>query len=312
MTTENTGVVSTPAPQAPMFGMGDVPSMDAAPAPTESAGAPPAPATQAPVDAPKEDGLGLAKKFNALTKRERQLLEREQALKSREERLAPFEKLVGNATVNPEEFLRAGNLTYKDLTDFYLKGGKVPEPGPEEKVTSEVESLKKTLEEMRQELQQKEARQAINAFHSDLTQFVKQNTEKYELISAMDPGCDRVLHEIMTAQRATGVVATFEEACDYVEAALEAEATERLESLRKVKRFSARFRDETAPPPGSPQGHQQRGPESNPFGPTHATQMRPMTLTARAHSAQTHPHAERYLSNEESIAEAAKLLRFTP
>ena len=244
----------------------------------------------------------FSRKFAALSRREkdirakeaeyeyrmRELEERLQELQSPpEEPQAPIEERLRR---NPFETLEELGLGYDKLTELALNDGQLTPEMQMKLMRDELENgYKSKFEELEARLSQKEEEEEYNKYESIENNF-KQEIEsfvngkgEFELINA-NGASDLVYEVIEEHYNDTGRVLELDEAAKAVESYLEDEL-EKLMSLGKVKsRFSPRqeqvFKRQSAP-----------------------------TL-ANAHSAQAYQRADRQLSNEESIKEAAKLIRW--
>lgn len=150
------------------------------------------PAASAEATPPKDQ---LADKFEVLAKKERALFRQRQAIAQKEKelqelqtKLKAFEEKKTKAKVNPLEYLSEAGLSYDELTDFMLNGGK-----PSEK--SELQMLKEEFQRLREEQAEKErqtqeqqtaAQQAQQAqiledFKSEIGEFLESKKDVYEL-----------------------------------------------------------------------------------------------------------------------------------
>ena len=154
------------------------------------------------VEEPKDDKF--AAKFAALSRREKEIRQREQKALQRERemeaRLKALEEKEGNEESwkkNPLDMLKKKGLDYETLTKEYILKG---EPTPEEKQNNIVQELQAKLQEIQEQLlkrdedskkQAEEAQKqreitAKQAYLRQLTSFINEGGEKYELIQKND------------------------------------------------------------------------------------------------------------------------------
>ena len=244
----------------------------------------------------------FSRKFAALSRREKDIrakeAEYEYRMRELEERLqelqnppeepqAPIEERLRR---NPFETLEELGLGYDKLTELALNDGQLTPEMQMKLMRDELENgYKSKFEELEARLSQKEEEEEYNKYESIENNF-KQEIEsfvngkgEFELINA-NGASDLVYEVIEEHYNDTGRVLELDEAAKAVESYLEDEL-EKLMSLGKVK---SRF---------SPRQEQVFKRQSSP------------TLS-NAHSAQAYQRADRQLSNEESIKEAAKLIRW--
>lgn len=153
-----------------------------------------APAALTP-PSPEQDQQAAAR-FAALARRERAAYKARQEAKQIHQSFAQqkaeydrFQESKGRARQNPIEYLNQGGLTYEDLINYQLNGGK-PTPDLEIKeVRSEFENYKKQQEEMKaqqveQQKQQIEAEKAQieNDWTDELYEWVD-SVDDYDLIT---------------------------------------------------------------------------------------------------------------------------------
>ena len=244
----------------------------------------------------------FSRKFAALSRREKDIrakeAEYEYRMRELEERLqelqnppeepqAPIEERLRR---NPFETLEELGLGYDKLTELALNDGQLTPEMQMKLMRDELENgYKSKFEELEARLSQKEEEEEYNKYESIENNF-KQEIEsfvngkgEFELINA-NGASDLVYEVIEEHYNDTGRVLELDEAAQAVESYLEDEL-EKLMSLGKVK---SKF---------SPRQEQVFKRQSSP------------TLS-NAHSAQAYQRADRQLSNEESIKEAAKLIRW--
>ena len=244
----------------------------------------------------------FSRKFAALSRREkdirakeadyeyrmRELEEKLQELQNPpEEPQAPIEERLRR---NPFETLEEMGLGYDKLTELALNDGKLTPEMQMKLMREELEhGYKSKFEELEERLAQKEQEEEYNKYESIETNFIQEidsfvnGKDEFELINA-NGASDLVYDVIEEHYNDTGRVLNMDEAAEAVESYLEDEL-EKLMSLGKVK---SRF---------SPRQEQ-------------VFKRQPSPTLSNAHSAQAYQRADRPLSNEESVKEAAKLIRW--
>lgn len=254
-------------------------------------------------DAGKSSGQDdkFAAKFAALSRKEKQLRDKERELETKlkdmESKFSVDKQEVEKLKAIPERLkkeplkvMEEFGLTFQQLTEMMLNDGKpTPEMLLSEKETAirkEIEALKKQIEDKEQSEQQKKYEEVLNGFVQDLTKFVS-DTEDYEMIRASD--AVPLVYEVIEAHHAnTGTILSNKEACDLVEAHLLEEAKKYV-TLNKIK--------------GLLQPKEQT--------PAQSTEKRQASVTlSNTASAQVPKQSERRLSSEESLREAAKLIKW--
>lgn len=283
----------------------------------------PAPAVEGEGEAapsqPKEDRFSA--KFAAIAREEKKMrLEREKFKAEREAERAALAKEKEEVARHRElksklksdrglalKYLEEGGLTYDDLTQLILNDNK---PTPEmmaKQVREEMEAFKREQEEAKrraeEEAQKKQAEQlqsVLDNFKNEITTFVDQNAETYELTKTHPEGVELIFNVIDQHHAQTGRILSTEEAAKYVEAYLEEEA-EKL--YRGTKKLQAKIGGAPAP-----KTDPEVAPKATPAQAA-ATQT-PKTLTNTQQATVAAP-VERELSPDESKALAAKMLRWT-
>lgn len=220
--------------------------------------------------APNADAR-VSSKMELLIRREQAALHRERQAKQREYELDQKMKAFADKEARITEFdsVKNGNskkaldllgLNYDELTQSVLKDGEIP---PEVQIRRLEEKLEKFKEEQsgfvksqeekeRQHVQAQEQR-AITDFKTSISDYVKENSGRYELIS-FENKQEEIFKEIddhyaKTIDEGTGigVVMSMKEAADKVEERLEQKYNKARE-LKKIQAFLAQSK------PGIPQG----------------------------------------------------------
>jgi hypothetical protein len=252
----------------------------------------------------KQQEEKFAAKFAALSRKEKAIRQREvqlqrqmqqleqrlQAAEAQSKEIETYKSLPDRLKREPLKVLEESGLKFEQLAEMVLNDGKPTQDmllnEYEKKVMLKVKELEDKLAQ--KELKEAEEREAaaIEGFKAQLTDFVNK-TEDYELIRAND--AVDVVFEVIEAHHAeTGEILSNKEASDMVEEYLLEEA-KKLVDREKVKKLLQ--------------------PSEAPKKPV-ASQTGAKTLSnAQAAQASQKP-AGRILSNEESKAEAAKLIRW--
>lgn len=259
-----------------------------------------------PSEDPKD--LRLRQQFVALTKKEREILQRQQALSEREKRVTEWEEKKKNAKSKPLDWLKEGDLDLDYLTSYVLNDNKPTESMEVKELRTQLEQVKKEIAERDAKAKAKEEELVIREFKSDMTHFIKSAGEKYELIQAND-AYETVYNVINLHYEQTGKIMSFEDASNRTEAWLEGQAQQDYEKLSKLKKLQAKLNLSKAEEK-SESSKDEDGFASALMKPKTipgSQAERPKTLTNQV-SIPT--RSERRLTREESLAEAAKLLRW--
>lgn len=246
----------------------------------------------------------FAAKFAALSRKEKAIRQRElqvqQQMQQLEQRLKQMEeqsKQVENYKQIPDRLrkeplkvLEESGLKFEQLAEMVLNDGKPTQDMVlseyEKKFMSRMEQLEQKLAEKEAKEQQEKYDQAISQFQAQLVDFIGQ-TPDYDLIRANDAS-DLVYQVIEEHHAETGQILSNKEACDAVEEYLLEEA-KKLVDREKVKKL---LQPQTPSKPAAQTG------KSSP------------TLSNAQAAQASKPQAARRLSDEESKAEAAKLIRW--
>ena len=198
-----------------------------------------APVEQAQTPEPKaaEDARKPASAaFSTLAKKERMLVQQQQKLMAEKAELEKlrqdieaYKGVKSKAKMDPIKFLEESGLSYEELTQFVINGGK---PGPDayvSEVKSELEKFKEEVagKEAARLQAEKEALEAQNAqiiadFKDSVMGFLSDNKEKYELIDLYNAQ-DLVFSTIEQHFETTQKIMTKEEAAQLTEEYLEKE-----------------------------------------------------------------------------------------
>lgn len=250
-------------------------------------------------DAPKDEKF--ASKFAAISRQEKRLKEQERTFKAsmaaKERELADKAANIGKdmiprARIKQEalEVLKEEGITLQMLADMILNDGKPTQDmvfnQKEKEIRDEIASLRKEREEEKRLAQEEKNSQALHAFKTEISDYTKNNPE-YELIRAND--ASELVYEVIEQHHSeTGEILDIKKAADAVEEHLLDDAVKHV-NVEKVKKKMA---------PQEPK--KQEAPK------VQASK----TLTNADSTAAATPKKV-HLSDEESKAEAAKLLKWT-
>lgn len=238
----------------------------------------------------------LSRKEKAVRQREAQLQQQMQeleakikAMEQQQNEVQSYKSLPERLKKEPFKVLQEQGLSFEQLAEMVLNDGKPTQDmilsEYEKKVMSKVQELEQKLAEKEAKEQEERYQAAIEQFQGQLTDFINE-TPEYELIKAND-AADLVFQVIEEHHNETGEILSNKEACDAVEEYLLDEA-KKLVDREKVKKL---LQPQTPNKPAAPQG------KSSP------------TLSNAA-AAQATKSAAKFLSDEESKREAAKLIRW--
>lgn len=269
-----------------------------------------APDAQTPVEAPAKPEVPqaddkFASKFAALSRKEKEIRHREaqftaemERIKAEKSEIEKWKAEKSNAdsefknkiSSNPLKVLEELGITFEDLTKMQLNE---QNPTPEmliARTRQELESgYKKELEELRNSLKQEKEKaaseqheQVVSGFKKQINQFVDANEEAYELIK-MNDAQELVFDVIQEYYESSGKVLSIEEAAKYTEQHLEEEA-KRVMEAKKFKQTSPK-----------------QEPSEAKIAPT----------LSNTHAAEVPQSTAKPLSREESLKNAAKMIRWT-
>jgi len=211
---------------------------------------------QTPVEVKPEVAIpekkdSLSSQFAALAKKEKRIVTERQSLEAKnkelEEKLKVYEQFETkkkNAKINPLEFLSEAGLSYDELTQFMLNGGKTQEKDKatvlEEKLNefmSKSEQEKKLREEQDTKRLQEQEEQIIQQFKDSVKKQISEKKDTYELINLYDAQ-DLVISTIEAHYEKTQQILDTDTAAELVEKHLEGE----IEKLSNANKFKAKFK----------------------------------------------------------------------
>lgn len=246
----------------------------------------------------------FAAKFAALSRKERAIRQREsqlnqqmqelqqrlQQLEEQGKQVESYKQIPDRLRKEPLKVLEESGLKFEQLAEMVLNDGKPTQDMVlseyEKKFMSKVQELEQKLAEKEAKEQEEKYEAAIQHFQGQLTDFINQ-TADYDLIRANDAS-DLVFQVIEEHHNETGQILSNKEACDAVEEYLLEEA-KKLVDRDKVKKL---LQPQTPSKPAAPQG------KSSP------------TLSNAAAAQASSKQAAKFLSDEDSKREAAKLIRW--
>lgn len=248
----------------------------------------------------------FAQKFAALSRKEKAIREREKALEKRIKELEAkqpevettiksakeeAEQLKRRMKSEPLKVMEEMGLSFQQLADMVLNDGKpTPEMIMSEKekaIQARIDALEAQLKQKAEMEEQQKLDAAIEGFKSQIKSEIE-NNPTFELIRT--EGAYDIVYDVIAAHHeATGEILETTKAAEAVESHLLEEAKKYL-GLNKIKEM-------LQPPPQQPPAKAEVKPASK-------------TLT-NASAAKATPSASRKLSQEESMLEAAKLIKWT-
>lgn len=191
------------------------------------------------VEEPKKEVVDddLSKRFARLSRREKEIQDKQKELKIQMDKIAEFDKLKSEVKSNPMKFIDSFGVSIEDLLLSIASEG---EP---EKELSETDKLKKEIDDIKQakareeeekvKIKEQEVQAVISNHQSNITKFIKDNAEKYELCNAQEAS-DIVWEVTETHWQETGELLSIERAVSMVEEHFEKEA-KKLLALNKFK-----------------------------------------------------------------------------
>jgi hypothetical protein len=225
----------------------------------------------------------FAARFMALSRKEKRLQESQVSLKKQEERLKELDSIKEAGVMKALEY---HGFTIDDVVNYALGESDKPPVDPVDALKSEFDNYKQSIEEEKaqkkaqeEEINQKHIEDTVNAHKTQIDQFIRQNPAKYELINAQDSG-DLVWEVTEQHFQEYGELLSIEDASNKVESFLE----NQVKDLLKLKKFSPQeeIQDNNA-----------------------------ASKTLKSDAGASVPVREKTFSREESLKQAAKLLKWT-
>lgn len=203
------------------------------------------------VDPPEEKPAEFAKKFAALTRKERAQYERDKSLKAREAKVSSVEKLLSEGKSNPEALLAAAGVSLADVAQYVMRRDNLPganatkEPQPGD----EIKKLREELAERDRKEEAKQAEATRQAAIGNLATFVKNDAAKYPVCGEFIGEAIPFALDIAWQYRQTyGKDPEVPEVFEKVEAALREKKTAELQNLKKISLFSDYFKASSEEP----------------------------------------------------------------
>lgn len=243
----------------------------------------------------------FAAKFAALSRKEKSIRQQEQQFQARmaeldakmkvlEEREAGIEQYKSypeRLKQEPLKVLKEQGFTDHQIAEMMLNDGAPTEEMKfqmyEQKMEAKLKEFQDKIESEKQAQAKQAEAQAIENFKAQITDFVNQNDE-FELIKAED-SVDLVYEVIEAHYRESGDILSNKEACEAVENHLLDEAKKWMDRDKIKKLFQ-------------------------PAGPAKAAPKTSAPTLSNAQAVQASKSGPAYLSNEESLREAAKLIKW--
>lgn len=206
-----------------------------APAPTEAA----APAAEAPKHTPNPD----TRKFAALTRKERQISAKLFEQKQTAAKYEAYEKALQIAKANPDQYLKAGGLTYDDITNHYLKGINPDDPAAIARAAAQAaEATGKEFNEFKTAVDQRYHSEAVTQYKTEMRKelgaHLEKNPDEYGVLNALD-AYDDVFKMIDLHWQEKGVKLENAVAAKLYESTAFEEETKHLDALLSVPKFKA-------------------------------------------------------------------------
>lgn len=230
------------------------------------------PEVQEPQTAPQEPQEKASDKFAWLARKEAGIVKAKQALRSEQEAVARQKAEIenlrkeieaaqsrkGSYKSNPLAVLEDHGLTYKELTDYILNNNTVSTESQIKALQEKIEQQERQRELDRQELLKREQErlaqrevQVIQEFKNEIGNFVKRESDKYELTNLYDSQ-DLVYDTVEEYFNKTGKVLSIPEACDLVEAYLEKQVEKSLSTKKLSTKVAPKPPEEKPPVKDSP------------------------------------------------------------
>jgi hypothetical protein len=192
----------------------------------------PAPVTDEtkPIEEKKFPEPQVSEKFRAAAQREKQANQRMREAKAlqaqvlaQQQKVQEFEQYKAQARQNPLKALESLGLTYEDLAQYMVNGGKPSIDSEIKSVREEFEQWKKQFEEKelsqkqeQEKLKQLQEQKALEDFTKSIESFVEQNKDTYKFVNAYS-GSQIILNHCIEHAKRTGDVLDMKEAAQAAE-----------------------------------------------------------------------------------------------
>lgn len=202
----------------------------------------PAPQETPAVTEPSQEEVDFASKFAALTRREKSILRKQKEAEEKYGKVVEYEKAIAEAKKNPVKFLESVGLSYQQITDFLLHDGKPTVESQLDELRAQMEADKKMreeeklkAEEMKKQEQEKLYEQAVENHKQQIRSFLDTNRDEYELC-ALNDAADDIFDVMEEYYNTNGTMLSIDKASEAVEKYLEQEA----EKLFQAKKLAAK------------------------------------------------------------------------
>lgn len=289
---------------------------------------------QAP-DGQGEGGQGGEDKFSdrfaALSRKERELRGMEEKIKGWTTEKSDYQKQMDELKkwrteqeeiekikdIDPLEYLSKKGLDYEKLTEHVVNRDDYAKDSEYRSLKKEMMGMKEYIESLKSELsgfkdnyskekesyQKQENEKATNQYLGEIKGFIEENAENYELVKSYgDP--QQILESQLEYYQKHGKAAPLEEIIQNYEKYLEEQMEEQYNKMKGLKKFSSKYgqkdifeRDEDDQS------------DSIQYIPSHRN-FHSKTLTNDFNGGLPPKSPDRRLSSEESLKEAAKMIRF--
>lgn len=240
---------------------------------------------------PTKEEDSFSKKFAALSKREKELQRKDEEMKARNSGYASVDEYKKLAKTNVHEFLEKSNLTFDEITDYYLNGATNKDPKLME-VEDKLTKLEASLREKEEKVQEIERQAAVSDYKAKQKEHVLSKPNDYELIAATD-SYELVYDVTKQYYDKNNKVLTHDEAAKMVEDYLEKEVEKVLKASKIRNKFAT-----------------QADNKNETSAKTEIARDTIKTLNNSMTGATGSP-SSKILSREQSLERAASLLKFT-
>lgn len=255
------------------------------------------PPQEEPKTEEKQEDPKFAARFAALSRKEKELMQRERQFKENQAKLAAYEKALQTAKQNPLEYLQAAGLTLEEaLQQIIAQDEPETEQSRLKAIEKKVQEYEEGIRRQREAQMEAQKQYELNQIKQTISQYVDENAETYELIKEYN-AIDDVWSVIERTFIETGgkVHLTIEQASKAVEDHLFKEAEQEAQRIARLKKLQKNIQQ------SSSVDSVQVSKEEKVSKPS-------PTLTNQSVSTSTEP--KKFKTREESLAEAAKLLRW--
>jgi hypothetical protein len=204
---------------------------------------------QAAQEDPKQD---QPTSFTELSRREREIWQRERRLKEAEKQLASQREITEIAKINPLEAAKRLGIDPMRLVNDVLG----LEPKEEQKAPdpmSELEAVKKELNEFKASVQEQRYKYVESATKGEFASMIKSNAEKYEILNhALQSGngiLDTVYEAVKLEYEQTGKIPDYHDVLSRAEEVMYEEIYSDLDKYSKLSKIKNRMAPQNRPEP---------------------------------------------------------------